>query len=222
MTGGLVIACVLVSALAAEAPRGEPVVEQAEGATTVQISALPQSVLADEAIRKQLTSGLTTSLVLRARAVGGGTGRIEGGAQVTIRFEPWDEVFLVRAVGIDGRGGRATFESFSDLEAWWRDLHLTVVDDPRLLRSSARRVRVELDVVPFSEQEQRDTQRWFADVLDEAGAASEVGESTRQGNDALRQVFHLLMATSIRRHPLASFEWTVPLVRPPSTPEMRP
>ncbi len=210
MPDALLIVCALVSALAVDTPRVEPIVERSASASTLYLAALPIAIIEDEVVHGQLTSGLTTSLMVRAKTVGRPLARIEGGARIDIRFEPWDEIFEVSMAGIDGRGERMTFDSMDALEAWWRTLRLPILTEPSLATASVGRVRVDLDVVPFSEQEQRDTQRWFTDVLDEAGAAREIGSSTGRGNDALRQVFHLLMATSIRRRPLVSFGWTVP------------
>lgn len=166
----------------------------------------PPSLLAAPRVRAHLETGLTATLAWRA---GGGSGA-RGGARVEIRFEPWEEVFQVAALGVDGRVARATLASFDALESWWRGLR------PVVLRAGAAdlgTVRLELDVVPFSEAEERDAERWLAEVLERAGDGAEetVGGAAPPGADALDQVLNTLLATSIRRRAAVSFRWRVPV-----------
>ena len=106
---------------------------------------------------------------------------------------------------------------FDELQAWWRDLRLVILDAASLAEGPAPRLRITADVVPFSHSERRDTQRWFSESIDRArrsGARSGTGEVGRSGEkrtETLSRTFDLLLATSIRRRALASYTWTLTL-----------
>lgn len=174
--------------------------------------AAPDGLLADPRVRPHLETGLTTTLAWRAsaRADRGGSA-LRGGARVEIRFEPWDEVYQAAALGVDGKVARAELDSFAALEAWWRDLRLPVLRAERAVVAALGTVRLELDVVPFSEAEARDAQRWLSDLLGRAdeGAGEAVTGAAEPGADALDQVLNTLVATSIRRRAVASLRWRV-------------
>ena len=87
-----------------------------------------------------------------------GGGRARGGARIDIRYELWDEVWLVTRADTSGRTQRARFASFEQLEAWWRDLRLEVLPPA----ASPGPAEVRLRVIPFSQSEQLDAQRWFS------------------------------------------------------------
>jgi len=174
------------------------------------VSALPD-VLSNAEVRPRLTSGLTTSLVLRATATDGKGRRVEGGAVVEVRYEPWDEVFLVSALGSDGQRHRESLPSLDRLVAWWRGLKVPLLAAGDRQSAGTWRVKLALDVIPFSRAEQSETQSWLSQSLAEqadsaqrtaAGAASPVVAAPAAG------VLELLVATSIKRHTLVSFEWT--------------
>jgi len=69
---------------------------------------LPASLLSDRDVQRQLASGLTTTFVLVARQR---EGNARGAARMEIRFDPWDEVWLVRRMGIDGKEDRQRIAS---------------------------------------------------------------------------------------------------------------
>lgn len=176
-------------------------------------------VLGDDQVRPHLTEGLTTTFLFRIdpKGVRFGEGKPRPGARIEIRYELWDEVFYVAAGSVDGTLVRRTLESMGELESWWRSLRLVVsgsdlfasgLDPPR-----PREAKVSLDVVPFTQAEQRDAQRWFSETLDEAGksGAEELADSADKSPDTLDRTFHLLMATAIQRRALVSYRWTVPI-----------
>ncbi|MFP5286819.1 MAG: hypothetical protein ACLGI9_13850, partial [Thermoanaerobaculia bacterium] len=135
-----------------------PAVETArEG---VVLTRLP-SLLNDKEVRKHLGTGLTTSFVFEARALGTSV-PVKGGARVDIRYELWDEVYIVSRVDANGRAARTTFPSFRHLDEWWRDARLAVLRSP--LQASSR-IEIRLRVIPFSQTEQLETQRWFSQAL---------------------------------------------------------
>ncbi len=185
--------------LASGAAEEPPQLRLAEG--RLHLVSLPQILDLTE-VREPLASGLTTSFVFEVTARDGAGGKSTGGAVVEIRYELWDEVYLVMALGARGVRQRTTLASREQLLDWWRTLDLTVADAGGLAPSAAWQARVRLAVLPFSSAEQRDAQRWFSRSLDStepgAGDAS-VGEAS--------DVLNLLIATSIARDSALSFDW---------------
>lgn len=168
------------------------------------LTRLPPALTAPE-VRKQLGTGLTTSFVFEARAEGP-PGKTRGGARVDVRYELWDEVYIVSRIDASGRAVRATFPSFERLSEWWREARLVVIRPPA--SGSATSVEVRLRVIPFSQAEQLETQRWFSQALsaEKSGSAGAVSEDL-----SLSQMLNLLIATSIGRAPLLDEEWKLPL-----------
>src|SRR5262249_53324224 len=132
------------------------------------LAALPP-ILARKSVRPHLATGLTTSFVVAVSVADASGHEARGGARGDVRYEPWDEVFHVRAAAAGGWRAEETLPSFDRLLAWWQGLKPPVAAAAALaaLRAGERwRVEVHLDVVPFSLDEERDTQRWFTDSLD--------------------------------------------------------
>ena len=197
------------AAAAEEVPR----LELANGEALV-LSRLPP-VLADQEVRRHLGSGLTTSFNFRLQVRAEDGTRLVGLARVDVRFEPWDEVYYLVAWSVDGTLARYTLSSFAALVEQWRLLQLTLLSEGEARAVRARppgeKLRVELNVIPFSASEQKDTQRWFSDSIDRAGRgnAEEVTHGSDERQQALGEVFNLLMATSIQRRSLVSYRWQV-------------
>lgn len=191
----------LLLAARAGALQGPAVEASREG---LVLTRLP-SVLAVQEIREQLGTGLTTSFVFEARAEGP-QGKTRGGARVDVRYELWDEVYIVSRIDASGRAARTTFPSFERLGEWWRDARLVVVRPPAA--ASARSVEVRLRVIPFSQAEQLETQRWFSEALsaERSGSAGAVS-----GDLSFSQMLNLLIASSIGRAPLLDEEWDLPV-----------
>jgi hypothetical protein len=189
------------------------------------VSGLPD-ILSRPEVRPHLSSGLTTTFVIQVSAADGSGKKLNGGATIAVRYEPWDEVFLVVSSGVSGvPGGTARKESlptFEGLAAWWREQRLPVLT-PTGLAGGSWQVKVAVHVVPFSESERENTQRWFAQSVggsqrsdrsdrsnaEDASAAAK--ESTGPG-----MVLDLLVATSIRRRSLVSYDWTLTFKAPGS------
>ncbi|HEV2851286.1 MAG TPA: hypothetical protein VHC97_00625 [Thermoanaerobaculia bacterium] len=170
------------------------------------LSRLPH-VLAEEEVRKQLGTGLTTSFVFQTTARDASGTRTRGGARVDVRYDLWDEVYVVTRVDASGRALRTTLPSFEKLGEWWRDARLVVIRPPAAGR--ARSAEVRLRVIPFSQAEQLDAQRWFSQALsaEKSGSAGAVSEAVEDQPESFSQVLNLLMATSIGRPALLEYEW---------------
>lgn len=173
------------------------------------VSGLP-NILSRPEVKPHLSTGLTTTFVLRVTAADETGNKIKGGGRIDLRWEPWDEVFLTTALGADGRVRRESLPSLDRLAVWWHGLEIPAATG--LAPGGRWEVRVEVSVIPFSASEQRDTQRWFSDSL---GQAPPAPASTPQEQAAAPRtvnpnsgVLDLLIATSIKRHSLISFTWT--------------
>jgi hypothetical protein len=174
----------------------------------VILSSLPP-ILAEDEVRKHLTTGLTTTFLFRLEPQPRG---VAAGARVEVRYELWDEVFQVRVLTADGRSESIALPSFEKLASWWQQLSLLVMelDTPR---TAARDVRVVLDVIPFSQAERDDTERWFSETLGAAArsGAEETDRSLEDQEESLGRVLSVMIATSIQRRALTSYQWNLQL-----------
>lgn len=167
---------------------------------------LPGGLLSEGEVRRQLNSGLTTTFVVVATLDDERT----SGARVDIRFEPWDEVYFVtvRRIGAQPQSQRAA--SFAQLEKWWRETSLPLFTGA----ANVKRVQVAVDVLPFSLEEQEETQRWLTRSLGEARQPSPPPPTTtapvpRPRPSASGSVLDLLIGTSIQRRPIFRRRWQV-------------
>lgn len=197
-----------LSAVAA-AEGADPALERGAGGW-VRLAALPP-VLDRPAVREQLASGLTTSFVLELREPGL-LARTVGAARVDVRYELWDEVYLVAAAGADGTVRHLRFADLAALAAWWRRPELVLA--PAAVSAGERRPhRLRLRVIPFSASEQRDAQAWLTESLADprGGAAEETDDAAEEAGRPLDHLFRVLLATSIARGTLLEEEWEVGL-----------
>jgi hypothetical protein len=157
----------------------------------VVAATLPLSILQDANVRKQLRSGLTTTFlfVTRQRDTKGATvSRIE------IRFDLWDEVWIVEKIEHDRKRERQRLPSLEALEKWW---HTPL----RMMATKASRVALQIDlsVLPFSAAEEADARQWIT----KSG-----GVGTSSGGAGLVDA---LIGTTISARPLTSYRWNVEL-----------
>jgi hypothetical protein len=168
-------------------------------------------ILADEEVRQQLGTGLTTSFVFEATARSPAAGKTKGAARVDVRYDLWDEIYIVTRIDASGRAARVTLPSFERLAAWWREARLVVIRPPAA--GTARSVEINLRVIPFSQAEQLDAQRWFSQALsaEKSGSAGAVSEAVEDQPESFSQVINLLLATSIGRPALLEYRWNLTL-----------
>lgn len=187
VTRGVVVTMLVALALAARAQQ-RPVFTVHSGIVS---ASLPASVLQDKSVKKQLGSGLTTTFLVAARQRD--TGRLTV-ARIEVRYDLWDEVWLVRRVEFDGRTDRQRIASADALERWWRA-------PVRLFASSADRValQVDLNVLPFSAAEEDDARAWIT-------KSGGVGTAAAGGG-----LVDALIGTTISAKPITSFRWNVDL-----------
>ncbi|HEX2222853.1 MAG TPA: hypothetical protein VHN15_01460 [Thermoanaerobaculia bacterium] len=175
------------------------------------VGALPD-VLSRPEVRPHLTNGLTSTLVVAVTVTDGQGGKARGGGRMDVRYELWDEAFFVSSVGADRKLRLETLPSFERLVGWWRGLELPAVAPDRLSASQPWRVQVRVSLVPFSESEQEDAQKWLSDsVAGGKSSAEQTSASARESPERLGNVLDLLVATSIQRRPLVSYDWNLTL-----------
>jgi len=211
---GVLVSIWLLAARAASAQPPPMLFEEGGGLTLTHLPA----VLDHQEIRRQLDTGLTTTFLIKVHVRDAGGKQARGGARVQIRYELWDEIYQLAAQGFDNKLIRADLKSFEALQERWHTLALLVLQTQHGNRPSPEaRIKVELDVIPFSRSEQQDTQRWFSESIERSGQgnAENAGRVSEERSETLGEVFNLLMATSIQRQAIMDFQWQVPLSRHP-------
>jgi hypothetical protein len=196
-------AAALLLAIALGARAATPPVARVRGDGMLVVT-LPAEILAQREVRKQLGSGLTSTFLVTAVA-----GDRKGAARIEVRYEPWDEVYFVATRGIDAVAQRTRFTSLERLTEWWRGAALPVL--PRA--ASANDVQVTLEVLPFSIEEQKETQRWLTRSLGEAHRGEAMDESEAAGRSGAGSVLDVLIGTSIQRRPIVRHRWSVAVTR---------
>ena len=169
---------------------------------------LPGDLLSERDVRKRLNSGLTTTFVIVATLDDERT----SGARVDVRFEPWDEIYFItlRRIGAQPQSHRAT--SFAELETWWRQTSLPLFT----AAANVKRVQIGVDVLPFSAEEQEETQRWLMRSLGEARQPSPrpaTADTPNPRPTASGSVLDVLIGTSIQSRPIFRRRWQVQVTR---------
>jgi hypothetical protein len=161
------------------------------------------AVLADSEVERHLSSGLTTSFVLRARYPGAGD---SGAARVDVRFELWDEIYLVTLADGEGSVSELELSSRPDLERWWAEVEVVLTGPAEESPAETPNAKLTLDLVPFSQAELVDTQRWLAESMggSRGGAPEGMGVS---------RAVAALIATSMQRRAVRSWSWSLPVER---------
>lgn len=180
----LLAAAILTVSAFAQSP-GRVVLRRSGGVVTMTP---PAAILQKANVRKHLESGLTTTFAVEA---GGGKARIE------IRYDLWDERWLITTVDASGRAHDETVPSYGKLVTWWSALALPVS------RAEGTSMRVQMSVLPFSERERRDTEDWVTRTVGLARGGSQ-SPQVQQGSPG---VLDAAIATSIQRRAVERFEW---------------
>lgn len=154
----------------------------------VVAATLPLSILQDASVRKQLRSGLTTTFLLVARQR---DTRAVSGARVEVRYDLWDEVWIVRKIDLDRKVESQRLASLDALERWWRTpLKLLATTAPRVA------LQIDLSVLPFSAAEEADARQWIT-------------KSGGVGTGGTSGLVDALIGTTISAKPLTSYRWKV-------------
>jgi hypothetical protein len=156
--------------------------------------ALPPALLADRDVHRQLGSGLTTTFILTARQRDADR---RGAARIEIRFDLWDEVWIVHRIEADGREDRQRIASRELLDKWWSA-------PMRIFAAAADRValNVTLTVLPFSAAEGEDARQW---IFKPGGLTAAEGGSP---------LITALIGTTLNAKPIRSYRWQAEVVFP--------
>lgn len=186
---------------------------------TLTLARLPP-ILDDEAVAKHLQTGLTTIFLFNVECRGKAPQK--GAIQVALRYDLWDEVYHVQSV--PAPPGEAAAKPTASAREWWRTAALTVAPVEGRWLAAPARAKVTLQVLPFSQAEQRDAQDWLlrsfrATGPVPAGRAAEGGvspASERAGSPApVRDFYGAMLASSIGRRSLISWSWNVAVAGEP-------
>ena len=195
-----VVLGLLAAAAMAAATESEPRVAL-DATGRLVVSGLPP-LLTEPAVKRHLDSGLTTSLVFQ----GGPQGAPKSGAaRIDVRYELWDEVYLVTVIDGTGEVENSRHESAEKLAEWWSEVEIVVASVAGGNRPAGQ-ARVSLAVVPFSQAELVDTQRWLAESIGQA-------RGSRGGRNGTSGAVGVLIATSMQRRAVRTFVWNVPIER---------
>ncbi len=216
MIRALLLFLLCASSLSAQSPQLTLQSPSGDGPDRWILQRLPQ-VLDDVEVREHLDTGLTTSFVFRLTWRSDGGAKVEGGARAQVRYELWDELYEVAVLDGTGQLRSRRLDSFEALLSWWKEQSIALLESDGAASSELRSVRgtdtarVTLDVVPFSQAEQRDAQRWFSESLEKSARSNteEVARSVDEQPEKLSRVLGLLMATSIQRRALVTYRWNV-------------
>jgi len=155
------------------------------------LPSLPLRVIQDREVQKRLAGGLTTIFLVVAR---NDAAKPAGASRIEIRYDLWDEVYLVRKIDFDGRVEYQRIASLDALERWWRATPLRL--------GTASPLDLELTVLPFSAAEQDDAREW----LSKSGGVTSPGAS-RGASNALVDA---LISTTIHANPILTYRWKLP------------
>lgn len=183
-----------------------PLVNDADGWWRV---ALPLDLLEDASVRKKLYSGLTTTFELESRF---SQAEKPHYAVLQVRYEIWEEVFVISRVDADGQIGRFRFVDLAQTAAWLAENPLRIAPTPDNTGPPAGRLTCRVRLIPFSQSEGRLAEDWFAKVLRVPDAVT-TGQSDASRERALDEssdgggIFEVLMSKSIRRKSIRSVRW---------------
>ncbi len=207
----LAAAAVLLGSVAS--PAEQPAL--AFGRGVLSLSDLPPT-LADPTVARHLDTGLTTVFLFTVEFRGAEVQK--GAVQVEIRYDLWDEVYRVERLEGPAEVTATAVRSRDRLQEWWRSVVLRVAPAEGVWRSTPTQAKVALQVLPFSQAEQRDAQDWLLRSLRGTAAAPERGASApgqpaqRSAATPVRDFYGAMLASSIGRRSLISYSWTVPVV----------
>jgi hypothetical protein len=162
---------------------------------------LPESVLESAEVQQQLRSGLTTVFVVTAEAAGKDSPR--AALRADVRYELWDEEYLVRTVDGGGAQVRASAPNAAALLQWWRQIRVTLAVDPA---RPPRNLRVKVAILPFSAEEERDVQRWLVRSMSSTSPASWADPTSSH-----RSILDFVIGTGLRPDPIRTWSWSVPV-----------
>ncbi|MCG6963744.1 MAG: hypothetical protein LJE95_10795 [Acidobacteria bacterium] len=197
---------VVLMPLVVQAAEPRVVVDSATGVVMVRHLA---GMLDAPEVTRNLDSGLTNGFVIQASVHREREAAARGAARVDIRWELWDEVYLVDVVAFDGHVTHLKLASKDDLASWWSSAAFPVLSGRGLAAEGSAVVKLVVTFVPFSQSEVEAARRWVTQSGEETGSARN-GPNQPEGRSS-SAVVNLVVATSIVRRAILRREWTVKL-----------
>ncbi|HEX8153397.1 MAG TPA: hypothetical protein VF698_09745 [Thermoanaerobaculia bacterium] len=168
---------------------------------------LPTTILRTAEVRQHLSSGLTTAFIatMEEQRVNGHP--IRGAARIDVRYELWDETYLVTITDAGGRRQRIALPNYERFVDWWTRtaLHLAHAGSSA---SAPQSLRLKVEVVPFSASEEADAQKWLAESV-AAGAGAKPSQRTGEPQASSSAILDVIIGTSVQRRPILAWRWTV-------------
>lgn len=167
---------------------------------------LGRAVVEGTEIRAKLQSGLSTTFVIAARGEASPPARrLETTARVEVRYDLWDEVFIVTEYRPDRSVARARIASLEALASWWQEHPVVLGGAGGAARFTGE---LELRVLPFSFTEERDAQGWVSRSLG-LSSNTPVTDTGAGGSPVRGGMLDAMIATSIRAKPISVRRWRV-------------
>jgi len=164
-------------------------------------------VFSEDVVTRHLDTGLTTSFVF---GVDAGRGRsVKGSAQVRIRYDLWDERYVLERWDARPDSPATVVLAKPKLGEWWRALELVVASS--LPSAPPARAKVTLQVLPFSQAEQRDAQDWLLRSFQVGETGGPGGGSPKAGGGPapVRDLYGSMLAASVGQRSLITYSWAV-------------
>lgn len=205
MIGRTFLVAVAIFALASIAD-AQPQVAIEQGHLTARLG---RSAVESAELRNKLQSGLSTTFVLSLRGEAAPAAHpVKGAARIEVRYDLWDEVFIVTLRRGDGTVARERVKSIEALGAWWNDRAIPLA---AAAGATAFSGELELRILPFSYSEERDAQGWVSRSLGLSSKGGTASNPAAQSTEGPQQAGMLdaLIATSIRAKPISVRRWRV-------------
>jgi hypothetical protein len=161
---------------------------------------LPARIIENSEVRKQIGTGLTVSFVARTTVVDVAGNESGGSAVISVRYDLWDENYLVTIIDVDRRRSEQRVDSYAHLIDFWTRSSLVVAHPGTTDFRGTANVKVEM--LPFSAAEEADAQRWLSRSAN--GPAARGGEAAPES-----RLLEVIIGMSVQRRPLLEFHWRV-------------
>jgi len=158
---------------------------------------LDSTFLDEKSVLKSLKSGLTTTIEFQiiVNLTNGKT--LQGGSKIFIRYELWDEKYLVEWVDSMGHH-HSDFSTLNEIKTWFADQNFSMFSFHE--KSTIKHALVLLKVLPFSQHEQQQAKKWMSRTIS--------SQQNKPGNNqSNRQVMDMIIGTSVKRPSLVDFSW---------------
>jgi hypothetical protein len=180
------LAAAVILLQVAAAPEPPPTATMSDSAVRV---VFPEHILRRAGVRKQLASALTTTFLVTART----RDIAEAKSRIEVRFDLWDEVYLVRRIELGRVVEQRKLASMNELLQWWQTpMHVLDVRAPRAT------LDLRLTILPFSTAEEGDAREWLSKS---GGVGTE--QSPADG------VVGAMIGTTIQARPIATYRWSI-------------